>query len=489
MSVRTYGNWRRRRGFEVMGFPGPQLAALMSAVCVPLMISLVDWDAGLVAMVPGALVAAGVLIRTDGTPTVVRLVKRWVWKRAYRAGMTEYRSVLVTKLPGPKYLPGPLAPVEMLAVRQVDGRLAAWLWDRRTGYLTSQIRLSSTGTLLADPDNANSWVEGWGAWLANLGHTAGVRSVAIIVETAPSQGSKVRDYVVDHLADDAPAVARELMHELLDDMPGQTSEVHQWAAITLDSRRLPAAPTTMPEAVAQASVALAGLADGLNSGGVSVLGRPTPGWTAGRVRAAFDPAMRAQIERDLETEVEVTWQHAGPLAAQEEWGHLKHDSGWSVTYALRDLPAAQVRHDVLRRLMAPGRWPRRVALFYTPYPAQLAASVVDSELNAASVRQTAARKVKRDFSVREQMDSSLAVATAVEQARGAGLGEPGILVTVTVLDEAELASACADLESRARGARLQLIKLFGAQMLGFTATLGVGVDPYDLASRTPGLAK
>jgi len=126
-----------------------------------------------------------------------------------------------------------------------------------------------------------------------------------------------------------------------------------------------------------------------------VLGTPAPGWTAARVRAAFDSAMRAQVERDLNTEAEVPWQHAAPLAAKERWDHLQHDSGWSVTYMVRDLPASQVRHDLLWRLMAPGRWARRVALFYTPYPAHVAASVVDADLNAAAVRQTAARKAKR----------------------------------------------------------------------------------------------
>ncbi|WP_460443502.1 SCO6880 family protein [Amycolatopsis stemonae] len=487
--VRTYGAWRRRRGFEVMGLPAGQLAWVLSALCVPMVVGLFDTMAGLWTAVPGMLVVLAVVIRSDGTPWVVLLGRRWVWHRAYRRGMTSYRSELVTKVAGAPYLPGPLAPLELLAVRQATGAPAGWVWDRRGGFLTTQVRLGSTGTLLADESAANGWVAAFGAWQAALGHVPGVRSVAIVVDTAPSSVSRVRDYVAEHTADNAPALARRLMDDVLAELPAQTAEMHVWAAVTLDPRKLPSRPTTMAEATAEASVALTGIVDSLSSGGVSVLGRATPGWTAARMRAAFDPDARGQVDRDQTGEAEVSWQQAGPQAATEEWDHLQHDSGWSVTYALRELPAARVRHDVLRRLMAPGAWPRRVMLLYRPYPAPLAASVVDAELQAAAVRRTAARKARRDFSVREQVDAALASATAVEQARGAGLGEPSILVTVTTLAESDLPAACADLENRARGARLRLQRMYGAQLLGFAATLGVGVDPYELAARTPGRSK
>ncbi|MEV6832104.1 SCO6880 family protein [Amycolatopsis sp. NPDC051102] len=487
--VRTYGAWRRRRGFEVMGLPAGHLAWLLSAVCLPMVIALFDSGAGLWAAIPGALVAIAVLVRSDGTPWVVLLARRWIWHRAYRRGMTSYRSELVTRVAGAPYLPGPLAPLELLAVRQITGAPAGWMWDRRGGYLTTQVRLGSTGTLLAEESAAEGWVAAFGAWQAALGYVPGIRSVAIVVDTAPSSISRVRDYVAEHAVDDAPDLARRLMADVLADLPEQTAEMHVWAAVTLDPRKLPTRPTTMVEATAEASVALTGIVEGLASGGVSVLGRATPGWTASRMRAAFDPAARGQVDRDQTGEAAVSWQQAGPQAATEQWDHLQHDSGWSVTYALRELPAARVRHDVLRRLMAPGAWPRRVALLYRPYPAELAASVVDAELQAAAVRRTAARKAKRDFSVREQVDAALATATAVEQARGAGLGEPSILVTVTTLAEADLPAACADLESRARGARLKLQRMYGAQLLGFASTLGVGVDPYELAARTPGRSR
>jgi hypothetical protein len=193
--------------------------------------------------------------------------------------------------------------------------------------------------------------------------------------------------------------------------------------------------------------------------------------------------LRGEIERELEDEAELAWQQAGPVAYREEWDYLRHDSGYSVTWALKDLPKSAVRHQVLRRLMAPGRWPRRVAVVYWPYPADAAEQVVETQLNSALVKATVARKTKRDLTVKDEVDRNRAMSAALEQAHGAGFGEPSIFVTVTTQKLEELPQAVADVETRMRGARLKLIRMYGGQLLGFCTTLGVGVDPYDLQRR------
>ena len=487
--ARSYGHWRRRRGFEVMGLTTGQLGVVLLSVVVPLMVMLFATRVGLLLLVPAVVALVATLWRRDGAPVTVTAVRRHVWRRAARAGQTSWQSEVVRPFPRAEYLPGPLAPVELLSVRQPTGEFAGWLWDRRGGFLTGQLRLNSIGTLLADGADADGWVDAYGAWQASLGHIPGVRSVCLVVETAPSGANRLCDHVERRLDSSAPALARQWMAELVDAMPDQSTEINQWAAITIDPRKLSTRPDTIVQSVADASLTLTGIADALGSGGLDVVGRPTPGWTAARLRAAFDPAARGQIERERADEAELAWTQAGPVAAREEWDHLRHDSGFSVTLALRELPRSQVRHDILRRLLAPGRWPRRVAVSYTPYPAHVAEGVIDAELNAAAVRETAARKTKRDFTVREQQDARRAATAALEQTQGAGLGEPGILVTVTTTSLDELPHAVADVENRARGARLRLVRMYGAQMLGFCATLGVGVDVYDLARRTPGRAK
>ena len=54
----------------------------------------------------------------------------------------------------------------------------------------------------------------------------------------------------------------------------------------------------------------------------------------------------------------VDWADAGPVAAQEEWDHYRHDSGVSVTWGWHEAPRQQVTSDVLTRLLSPGTVPQ-----------------------------------------------------------------------------------------------------------------------------------
>ena len=59
-------------------------------------------------------------------------------------------------------------------------------------------------------------------------------------------------------------------------------------------------------------------------------------------------------------------------------------------------------------------------------------------------------------------------------------------VTTTVTDPDELPGAVADVEQRAGAAKLRLRRLWGAQSTGFAASLGLGLNPTELASRGRG---
>ena len=62
------------------------------------------------------------------------------------------------------------------------------------------------------------------------------------------------------------------------------------------------------------------------------------------VRAAFDPAARPHLAA-----AGLEWADAVPVAAREDWDLYRHDSGVSVSWALREAPA---------RPSTPRSWPR-----------------------------------------------------------------------------------------------------------------------------------
>ena len=51
------------------------------------------------------------------------------------------------------------------------------------------------------------------------------------------------------------------------------------------------------------------------------------------------------------------WAEAGPVAAVESWEHYRHDSGMSVSWALREAPRQAVAARVLAPLLDPGPVP------------------------------------------------------------------------------------------------------------------------------------
>ena len=181
------------------------------------------------------------------------------------------------------------------------------------------------------------------------------------------------------------------------------------------------------------------------------------------------------------------WRDAGPLRASETWDRWWHDSGVSVSWALAEAPRQAVLSRVLIPLLAPGAFPRRVTLFYQPYPAEAAAAEVEREISNNSVRSAFARRTRRDETQRDRDDQARALQAAREEAEGAGVGRFTFYVTTTIAadtaDDALLGAAAADVEQRAGQSKLRLRRLRGAQAAGFAAALGFGINPVELARR------
>jgi hypothetical protein len=114
--------------------------------------------------------------------------------------------------------------------------------------LTVVIRVSPVGLDLADRAQADAWVAAFGGFLADLGYQPMVRHVAITVETAPSGGTTLRDYVAGRLDPGAPAAARAVMGELVDVTPATSADVDTRVSITFGPARPGPGRWTRPRA-------------------------------------------------------------------------------------------------------------------------------------------------------------------------------------------------------------------------------------------------
>ncbi|CAL9677692.1 hypothetical protein SUDANB95_08019 (plasmid) [Actinosynnema sp. ALI-1.44] len=491
MNTRTYGGWRPRRGFGVGNLSEAQTAVIAGCVFVPLGAWVAIATFGLPLMIlPVLLVLAVVLAlltliphRTHGTSLGGALV---IWTRtrtARRKGWTEWESGVFTRHPRRHELPGVLAPIVPLSTQDGLGQPYGLLWDRRTGRLTASVRVAPVGTVLADQERTDLWIGSFAAWQASLGYEPTIEWVSIVVESAPSSGTELADYVADRLDPAAPAVARDTMIEVAEAHRGATADISVRVNMTFQPQRARPTPKDDAERVAEVSRALAGLEGDLPLCGVATLGRATAAQWTHWLRSAYDPNARGELARLAEQQHLLAWADAGPVQAEALVDHYWHDSGWSVSWAMSALPNQTVTSNILAPLVTPGRYHRRVCITYQPYPADQAGEVVTREASGSSFRRQLRRRRGVDDTARDRADEARAVQAAEEEAQGAGVGMWAMYVTTTVEDPRQLPDAIADVESRARNAKLRLRRAWGWQHAAFAASLGVGVYPPELTKR------
>jgi hypothetical protein len=488
---RDYGGWRLRRGIGLLGLGAGGTVAVLAALLVLVIVAAAS-PAALAYVAPPLLACGGTgLARAGGEPLALAVLRRARWRYASSRQYTRYRVAVVAERSPAWRLPGVLAPLALLDAEDGYGGRYGLVLDRRTGTMTATLRVIPASTWLASLADADGWVANWGGWLASLGYLPGLRHVTVTIDTAPEPGTALADSVAAALDPAAPLAAWQIMGQLVNAAPAAAADVDTRVSITFDPKASPAAPDGITAAAAEVGRALHGLESALATCGVTVLGRATSCEIAGVVRTAFDPASRGEVSRLLAHSRAgvpgrgLSWAEAGPVGAEEEPGCYRHDSGISISWAWSEAPRQNVTADVLARLVAPGRHPKRVSLQYRPFPAAEATRVLEAEVNAAQFRALYKHRTGRDETARDSYDQARARRAAAEEAAGAGVCLVSLYVTVTVGSDAELARAAAETEAAAESSRIRLRRMTYAQAAGFAATLPCGICPAELARRMP----
>ena len=488
---RDYGGWRRRRGIGLFGFGAVGTAAVLGALLVLIITATAD-AAALLYLAPPVLLAGGLgMARIGGEPLAVAALRRIRWRYGSARNWTSYRAAVVAEHSPGFQMPGVLAPLALLDAEDGYGGRYGIVLDRRTGLMTPTLRVIPASTWLANRQDADTWVANWGGWLASLGYLPMVRHVTVTIDTAPEPGTSLADSVAAALDPASPLAARQIMGQLVESAPAAAADVDTRVSISFDPKLSPAAPAGLTAAAAEVGRAMHGLESALGTCGVTVLGRASAAELAGIVRTAFDPAARGEVNRILAPPQpappadELSWADAGPVGAEEEAGCYRHDSGISVTWAWQEAPRQNVTADVLARLVAPGRHPKRVSLQYRPFPAAEATRVLESEVNAAQFRAVYKHRTGRDETARDSYDQARARQAAAEEAAGAGVCLVSLYVTVTVTSDAELPRAAAETEAAAESSKIRMRRMTYSQAAGWATTLPCGICPAELARRIP----
>ncbi len=476
---RTYGNWRRPRsaGIGRLGLLGT--GVLMAGIVV---VILAVATAGLLAaMVLLAVLGVGLgsLMIADGHgKTGLQLLGvRVGWGRARSSGAHLYRSGPLGRTRwGTFQLPGLLAASRLSEARDSWDRPFAVLELPAVGHFSVVFAIEPDGASLVDQEQIDVWVARWGEWLASLGDEAGVIAAAVTVETAPDTGQRLRRQVEGRIDPNAPAVAQQVLREIVDSYPLGSATIRAWVALTF------AASTrgrrrSSDEFARELATRLPGLSQRLHGTGAGVARPVAAQELCEIVRCAYDPDAGRVIEDAYTAGAipKLTWTDVGPAAAESSWGCYRHDGAVSVSWAMSAAPRGEVHSTVLWKLLAAHREiaRKRVSLLYRVLDPAVAARIVEADKRNADFRVNSAQRPS-EHALREQRS---ALATAQEEARGAGLVDFGLIVTATVEgnEPQRLAEAEAAVENLAATARLTLRKLYGSQDSAFAAGLPLGL--------------
>ena len=485
---RTYGGWRRPASPGIGPLKLIPSVALMAGLGLTMLVSMAAglwWALGFAFV--GLTGAGPAVLPYRGRTLYAEWARSARWRRHVRLGRHLYRSGLAGVTPaGTRALPGLLAKVATWAAVDAVGRGFALVEIPAARQWAVVLRVTAQGGALVDADTSDVWVAGWGEYLALLGQEGGVVQAAAVVETVPDAGAALRAHVGTAVRPDAPAFAREVAFAAAAELPVDVADTVGYVTLTFAERGLGIERRSPEQAAAAAAEEigrrLPGLSVALKDAGASA-GVPLTGpQLARRVREAYDPAVAATFaEQEAEgLGVHVEWDDAGPSAHDEAFDSYRHDSGRSRTYEALRVPPGVVRDTVLERLTRPmTAAPRkRVSLLYRPTDAGTTAEVVDRDLKAA-INRTGRRQGL--VHAHDSADLRAARQATDEEAAGAGVTSFAVLVTVTVLADAELDRAATTVERAARGARFRLSPVRGAQAAAFAGALGIGLSLPDLS--------
>lgn len=412
-----------------------------------------------------------------GQSALARTVTRIGWMNTRRKRNNIYRSGPLGRTDwGTTQLPGLAAGSRLSEWRDSYQRPFALIQHVATSDFTIVLGSDPDGSSLVDEEQVDIWVAEWGMWLANLANEPGIEAVTVTIETAPDTGLRLRREVDSRLVDDAPTFSRELLQGIVSAYPAGSAVVKAYIALTFSAATRPGARKRSPEEIGRELAArIPGLTQSLGATGAGAVRPLSAQELCEVVRVAYDPAAAVLIdEANAAGEPpEIPWTEVGPAAHQANWDSYRHDSALSVSWMMSTAPRGAVPSSILTRLLAPHRdiARKRVTLLYRPIDPGRAAAIVDADTRAATFNLTAADRPN----ARSLASVRAALATAEEEASGAGLVNFGMLVTATVTDPTRVADARAAVDNLSATARLALRPVYGSQDSAFAAALPLGL--------------
>ncbi|GGZ40571.1 SCO6880 family protein [Streptomyces poonensis] len=464
---------RSRRGI-LLGLTLPQLVLVSCALALLLVTVVTTGLLGAIAVAPlWAAVAALVAMRRHGRSLIdwAPIVARYAQRR--RTGQTLWlaRPVTRPRQDGLLHLPGTAASLRVVTPGDSASGASA-VYDPHRQTLTAVARVSSRAFALLDPATQNHNVNGWGRALAGIARTGHVATVQVLERTVPDSGDTLTRHWAQHGQAEAP-VAGQIYAELVTSAGPAAAPHETYLAISLDlkaaKRVISQAGGGLPGAFTVMQQTTASVAQAARSAGLTVTGWLTAPEIAAVIRTAYDPKSLSALQQWSESgRAEADPAAAGPVVQVEEYDRIATDTARHATYWVENWPRTEMSAGFLHGLMFTAGVRRSLSLIYVPQ--SLESALRDVQRKKAAIVADANERARRGQVDSEEDSVEYADVKQRERQLIAGHADVALtgLVTVTADTDALLDAACAQIETAAVTASVDLRRLNYQQPDAFT---------------------
>lgn len=455
-----------KRGL-LLGFSAPRLAciALSVATITPMLLMLGTTGAALSAplWVTGLVLA---FAPWQGRPAIETLPTAGHFAWRHLRGQTRHRVRPEKPRPaGTMALPGDAASLRF----HVDTETGtAMVHDPHAGTLTAIALVRHPAYVLLSPDEQTRRVHGWGRAIASLANSGALSRVQVLEVSLPDSGAGITGWWQEHGSKDTGQWAVREYEELMCACAPAASTHRTLVAILLDLKAARGYVRRHGRGIRGAAAALrqemTALEAGLRGAGLHLACWLDERELAGAIRTAYDPGGVPTAERAARSLAS-----AGPVAVDEHWDHLRHDSGYSSVLWISEWPRVEASPSFLHALVfRPGV---RKTFSITAAPVPTGAAMRDIRRSKVEYATDASQKARigalADLSDAAEwsdvLDREKALLNGHADIRFTGL----LAVTAKTLDDLE--AAVAEMERAAVQCGCETKRLVGQQARAFAA--------------------
>ena len=346
---------------------------------------------------------------------------------------------------------------------------AVMVHDPHEQTLTAVTRVRHPAYVLLSPDEQARRVHGWGRALAGLASSNCAR-IQILETALPDSGHGITGWWKDRGTKDSQQWAVGEYEDLLRECAPAASTHRTLIAVSLDLRQASRAIRQSGRRIRGAAAVLrqemTSFEAGLRAAELQPGGWLGPTELAAVLRGAYDPAAKRLVDQGAAGGVLAS---AGPVALDEHWDHLRHDTGFSAVLWISEWPRVEVPSFFLHVLVFQPGIRKTLSITATPLSTQQAmrdirkAKVEYLTDAAQKARIGAVADLADDRELGDVMEREHALIGGHADLRFTGL------LTVTGPDRGELESAVAQVERAATQAGCETRRLVGQQARAFTA--------------------